>query len=365
MHSYDSQANRLLLNYLMNEELSIKDFDLGEAKLIKFLEYAEKNRTLYRVLQKLQDDGIEYEYQKNLIKEKTRYAQRKYLFGVELIQKVCKNFSNKNIPHVIFKTIEDFPDIGDDIDVLIPEENLSEARTCLDTMAPASVEKGLYGLEYKKKVHYTFKKKDISIEIELYPKFTSMGETYLPAKEITARAVTSTFEGVTFKTPVLEDRFLLTVIHSMYRHGGLIRIVDVINTIELLSNNKMDWDFVLDEAERSGIISGLLLFLSIIEQVNRKYEGNADLPPFITEMDPPLSSIPAEGIPFRISSRRLLTNFCGKFLRDLLNLRIYSAFRVAHTCYIHSIGRLLILLCNIGNSTSLLDKLGLSLYREM
>lgn len=323
----------------------------------QFLDVAERNRTLCRVITSGRESSSE------LFEDKIKICEKKFQRTLRLIKEVQRALDSADVQYSIFKTIDDFPDVGDDIDILINEKNLPEAKRAIMSLNPCSRSKGLYGLEYSKKEHFNFRNKDKSIEVELYPKFTSQGETYIPEEEIINRSIHETFDGIRIKIPSSEDRFLITVTHSMYRHGGLIRIIDVFNTIEFLKREHLDWEFVVLEAKKAGILMGLLLFIDIIDKVSTKYNTRITVPNFLK-----ITKIPfkfnSDDIPFRIPTHLLSLIFTSKFMHDLLKLRWYSAVKVFQTGLIHLVGRFLIFFGTVTGKTSILEKLGLELYGE-
>jgi len=349
--------NHTLFNILFEKDFSINKYTKSE--LNELFKFAEKSRVLFRLLKKISDNSkYKRQISKNLIR-----CEKKLEKTVKLIDSSQKVLSKNNIPFSIIKMVVDFPDVGADVDVLILEKDLREAKKAILTLKPDFMEKGIKGSEYYKKEHFGFRFEDISFqtEIELYPKFSSQGETYIPEERIIDRSVIFDYNGIKIIAPSPEDRILITVIHTMFRHGGLIRIMDIINTLDLIENEDLDWNFIYSEAKKYGILQAFLFFVNIINDVCIRYNRKTNLPSFLIKAKKTPFRYDFDYIPFRVPLHLLLLVFGPKFIHDICRLKLSSSVKLARTYATHSAGRFLIFFSNFFKRTSILDRLGLKL----
>lgn len=352
------EKNKIILNLFLKKNIN-KIYSLlnhwSVCEWEDFFNYTRSNRVLFRVLKEL--ERVDYVDNKELFKKKIKYCKEFLRYGLEIIDKIQEAFQKEGVRFVIFKTIDDFPDLGEDIDVLILEEELPQAKKVLLRLKPHSIEKGIWGSEYAKKLHIKFKNEKWDVEVELYPKFSLKGESYISEKEIIDNSSYVTLYGYKIKIPSQEDSFLLRVIHSIYRHGGLIRITDIVNTIIFLKYNRFDWDKFISKVKRLGLLKGSIIFVSIIKKFIEDKEVKDNLERAFRNIK--IISLSNDKLPpFRIPAALLLIAFWEKFLHELYKWRIINVIKLLYVCILHLLVRMIISISYLIGQRKIIKKFG-------
>lgn len=305
---------------------------------------AERNRVLFRFLRTFSATshpkiGVS---QRSLIREKMCECDQKIKKAIELVGMVQRALQAHDVGFVVFKTLDDYPDIAEDIDVLITRRDVGRVEEALFDLEiePSLYKEGQFLGESREKRHFYFNLKDFQFDVELYPKFTNFGEEYIHEPDVIKRSRLSSVGGLMVRVPSPEDTLLITCVHSMYRHGGLIRLSDVYNVMGILKNERLDWRYIINVSYESGIMVGLLYFLAIVDDFNFKFYGGSLLPRYLANCVRryprfrPLSARTSGRIPLIA----LLSIFAYKFLFDVRKLRLRGALRTLKSCMVKTSG---------------------------
>jgi hypothetical protein len=225
----------------------------------------------------------------------------------EDIYKVQKALEAAKIPFVIFKTLNNHPDMGDDVDFLVAGKDLSTTRDTIiekfnGRIKPQSMASTLAG-----KVSIIIGDSPITVEIH-GGGFSQIGEYGIQVEPTIKHSRVVKLFGMEFRVPSNEDMLLIDVMHRIYRHMS-IRYSDVYNTKKLLGEERLDWVYVLETVEQAGMMPGLILFLDVV----KKYGDDIGT---------------LGKFPYFVGKRDFLKNYFAKVLSDALHLRVASLLRM-------------------------------------
>lgn len=246
--------------------------------------------------------------------KKLNSEQKKEVYAVlmrskkayEKIYEVRKEIERAGNPFVIFKTPSNYPDVGRDVDIIVCGniENLTNSllKEFNGKIMNQSIASDLAG-------KLSIDIEDSPITVELHKdKFSQIGEYTLSGLQIIKNSRIVKLFGNTFRVPSYEDDILITVIHRVYRHMN-IRFSDVYNVKRILDEEKLNWPYILKNAEKIGIMPGLLFFLDFTEKYGKDIENMAKFP-------------------YYISKRDFIKTYFGKIHSDLTHFRIGSFLRM-------------------------------------
>jgi len=225
----------------------------------------------------------------------------------EDIHRVQEALEAAKIPFVIFKTLNNHPDMGDDVDFLVAGKDLARTKDAVierfdGKIKPQSMASTLAG-----KVSITIGDSPITVEIH-GGGFSQVGEYGVQAEPVITRSVIVKLFGMGFHVPSNEDSLIIDVMHRIYRHMS-VRYSDVVNNRKLLAEEKLDLAYINGTLEHAGMARGLALFLDIVKKYGDDI-GNL------------------ERFPYFISKRDFLGNYFSKLSSDAAHLRAASLLRM-------------------------------------
>lgn len=271
---------------------------MDEKEFDAFRKNAERNRMFIRAsAQKQLTAGQRKQVDEAL--ERSREAH-------DVIFKIQKKLQRARIPFVIFKTMNNHPDMGLDVDFLVANKYFKKARDLVlekfnGHVIPQSMASTLAG-----KVSIAIDGSPITVEIH-GGGFSQIGEYGIQAEPVIQHSRMVKLFGMDFRVPSNEDELLIDVMHRIYRHMS-VRYSDVVNTKKLLEE-KLDWAYVLETIEHSGMMSGLVLFLGVVNKYGDDIKNLGRFPYFVGKRD-------------------FLKNYLCKIKSDALHFRLASLLRM-------------------------------------
>lgn len=166
-------------------------------------------------------------------------------------------FDTAGVRYVIQKTLDNWPDFGTDIDVLIagPPDPGVWRRAC-----ESAFPEGRW-LPFRKLCDVLARKWTYEIPALCNPEIHfgcigQVGEHRDYPALVGERRLDWDHEGVRAWVPSIEDRLLLAVLQRVYRHFW-VRVCDVVNWADWVTRPGLDWDYVWATAARMGIRPGV------------------------------------------------------------------------------------------------------------
>jgi hypothetical protein len=231
----------------------------------QLIKLARKNKVLLRSAQLLGLSSKDIQDEKAGVEE-----------AFKLQDEMSEAFEKNGISHVVIKSFDSLPDVGHDIDFLVPRpvemekaQDLLLGRFKARTQALTHCDKllGKFSCFLPGYAH----------DFELYPTISQLGEVYIDPEEVLRNRKKEVIEGRVVWTSSNEDRVLIRVIHAIFRHN-FIKLSDIIDFLRLIQNS--DPEKVLDKVTEANICDAFLYYLGCIERFLRACE--VDNPNFTT-----------------------------------------------------------------------------------
>lgn len=243
------EAESLLLAtaLLRNDKLMLKD---GES----MLKLAKKNKVLLRAagVIGLPPDAFD---------EATKDAREAF----HLYDQMSDFFTKRGVSFVAIKSFDSLPDIGHDIDLLVPSpEELLLAEKLLVNEYRVRVQ----GLTHCDRLLGKFScfLPGYKHDFELYPTISQLGETHLDPNQVLHERRKVTLEGHSVWMTSDSDRVLIRVIHAMFRHNFL-KLSDILDFLKLIETASIQE--VVEKIDNARIGDAFIFYLASIERFLR------------------------------------------------------------------------------------------------
>lgn len=251
---------------------------LDQAGRAEFLRLASAHHVVIRALEPLEREAEAIGHaevtsfaQAALNQEQDRIA--KALVGLE---RVCAEFEAAGCPVAVMKTLDHWPDFGNDLDLITMADERCIQSIFLHRLTgqPLTRTVGDY-LAHKR----SFALQGLREEVEIHiGRLGQAGEHIELARRFLARRMAVKFNGYTFLSPAPEERIIAGTLQRMYRHL-YFRVCDILNTARMIESGWVDYKELRTAADLGGIWDGVATYLRIISEYLRDYRGTGlDLP---------------------------------------------------------------------------------------
>lgn len=213
----------------------------------RMAEFAKRNKVLLRSAGLLQ-----------LPSEKKAELQADVDEGFRLYDYMSKIFEDSNVDYVILKSFDSLPELGHDLDFLVPDPNhFKAAKSILVDKLHGNPQE----LTHCDKLVGKFScfLPGFTHDFEIYPTVSQLGEKYFDPNEVFKRRVKGEVQGRSVWLMSDTDRAFIRIIHAMYRHNFL-KLSDVIDFPKLIRNCSVE--DLTDRIDRAGMGDSYLFFLS-------------------------------------------------------------------------------------------------------
>ena len=196
------------------------------------------------------------------------------------LKPVCDALEQEDCPVTVMKTLDHWPDLGNDLDLVSTGVSTDIVRIFTRRFG-AREEARSWGDRLASKWNFTLPGLRESIETHV-GRLGQTGEHIELAYRFIDRRETMQFCGMDFFVPAPEERIFAATLQRMYRHF-YFRVCDILNTASLVDSGRVDFLELRDAAENAGIWSGVASFLNIVSQYVTRYRGSGlGLPEIVT-----------------------------------------------------------------------------------
>ena len=192
------------------------------------------------------------------------------------LDSVCRELEAARCPAVVIKSLDHWPDLGNDLDLFSPASERSIVRVMRDKFQ-AHVEPRSWGDRLANKWNFAVPGLREAIEVHAR-RLGQTGEHIALARRVIERAVAKEVGGYMFRVPAPEERIIIATLQRMYRHF-YFRICDVLDTAALVESGAVNFQELRRSADSGGIWPGVATFLVIVSDYVNTYRGESvDLP---------------------------------------------------------------------------------------
>jgi len=248
---------------------------LGETDFCAFLDQAQAQRVLRRIVEVLNDHLVRA---KQAVAEQVEFAlseERKRIKNVTaFLGAIVDKFEQCGHPIVVMKTLDHWPDTGSDLDLLVMAQDETVCHI-LESEFDARKQSQSWGDRLASKLNFRIPGLSELVEVHVGC-LGQTGEQKALAKGLVARKVYETFGQHSFPVPMPEDRIVIATLQRMYRHF-YFRLTDIVNILGLLAQDRVDFDELQAIAEIGTVWPGVATLLLIVFQHGLRYGSSASV----------------------------------------------------------------------------------------
>ena len=190
--------------------------------------------------------------------------------ALDHLKTVVDTLEAEGCPVVVMKTLDHWPDLGNDLDLLSTGNKSDVVRVFRDKLH-AKVEPRSWGDRLANKWNFALPGLRESIEAHI-GRLGQTGEHIELARRFVDRRIITQVNGHEFPTPAPEERIFAATLQRMYRHF-YFRVCDILNAASLVDSGKVNFLELRRAAEQAGIWSGVASFLNIVSDYVKRYRG--------------------------------------------------------------------------------------------
>lgn len=342
----------IIIKLIFTNEISVPELKRfnDASDWCRLFRVAERQRVLYPLIIKL--ESILNEKGEEKILQIIENEKERYFFKTKRALMLLENIAlilNNSIEYLVIKTLDDYPNIpSDDMDILVRKKDIEKIQHLFKYVKyePLKIEIGTQASfgEMTEKRHFLYEIDDVNLEVEIYPDFSTYGETLLNIENMFTNSQSININNNNVFIPSPEDSLYLICLHSVFKHSGVVRLSDLYHAIRIIKNNILNWNYILRESYDNGTLIAILHFLFLVDEFYRENTGTNLLPPSFYSSDFYHYSEKRKHIseiPYLISFTKYLQINLYKIIFDLNAGRIQSAIFSAQTTLIRCSGRLL------------------------
>ena len=136
--------------------------------------------------------------------------------AVRHLDVVCRELEAARCPVVVMKSLDHWPDLGNDLDLFSPADERSIVRRMRGKLE-AHVEPRSWGDRLANKWNFALPGLREAIEVHAQ-RLGQTGEHTALARRVLERAVSKEVGGYVFRVPAPEERIIIATLQRMYRH---------------------------------------------------------------------------------------------------------------------------------------------------
>ncbi|PYO79086.1 MAG: hypothetical protein DMD67_03450, partial [Gemmatimonadetes bacterium] len=185
---------------------------------------------------------------------------------LELMSHVGRTCEARGIPYLFPKAFQDYPDFGDDVDLLVLRRSTRVDTAIVAGLPIVAVARDL-GERFAVTATYRIRGCSSPLDVQ-HGRLGIVGEHDEFPRVLVQHARPIVVDGIAFAEPPPEDQLVL---QGLQRVPGRLRIAlsDVVFTVSTLRRSTLDWDYVIATARRYGALPGLGCYLGYVDQIHR------------------------------------------------------------------------------------------------
>lgn len=236
------------------------------------LDLARANGVLVRTAERLETLAIAVP---DRFAQAVAEERRRVHSTLELMQHVGRACEARGIPYLFPKAFQDYPDFGDDMDLLVLPRSTRVDRAIVAGLSTVPVSRDL-GERFAGTATYRIRGCASPLDVQ-HGRLGIVGEHDEFPRVLLQHARPIVVEGMAFAEPPPEDQLVL---QGLQRVPGRLRIAlcDVVFTVSTARRTGLDWDYVVTTARRHGALPGLGCYLDYVDQIHREVFGRPLLP---------------------------------------------------------------------------------------
>lgn len=190
--------------------------------------------------------------------------------ALQHLEQVCAALEASECPAVVMKTLDHWPDLGNDLDLVSTGDRRTILKVFTEELS-AKVEARSWGDRLASKWNFALPGLRESVEAHI-GRLGQTGEHIALAKRFIQRRKRARFNGLDFFVPAPEERIFAATLQRMYRHF-YFRVCDVVNAATVVESGALSWAELRQASQQAGIWPGVATFLKIVSDYVKQYRG--------------------------------------------------------------------------------------------
>lgn len=259
--------------------------------------------------------------------------------ALEFLTDICQKLERAGIQITVMKSLDHWPDIGNDLDLYTPSDQMEVGRVMRQSIA-AWLKHRTWGDRLAHKCNFGVQGFLKSVEIH-HGRLGQTGEHIALARRFCTRRVPQQVGEYIFMTPAPEERVIAATLQRMYRHF-YIRVCDIINTHTILDSGILDFAELRYASDSGGIWPGVATYLRIVTEYVRSFRGNAHelAPEVLADSRFGMDEVFVRGIWLRVPVRRAAVLYGRQVCCMASHRDLYGVFRLSLLPPLASVARL-------------------------
>jgi hypothetical protein len=214
------------------------------------------------------------------LKDSIAAENRRTNNALNFLDRICNELETANCPTVVMKSLDHWPDLGNDLDLYTTGDEAVVQKTIVGKF-DAKQEAPSWGDRLAHKCNFQITGLPELVEVHVQ-RLGQTGEHTELARRFVSRRVTLELQGHDFLVPAPEERVIVATLQRMYRHF-YARVCDIVNIARIVESNTIDFDELKAASQVAGIWPGVATFLMIVSDYVAKYRGRGlQLPSIVT-----------------------------------------------------------------------------------
>jgi hypothetical protein len=228
---------------------------------------AEQNGVLVRLADRLAAGGVHPPQPFAAPAERERARARTAL---DVLAQIRAAGARHDVPWLLPKACDRFPDLGDDLDLLTLAEADAVDRSLLDGLA-VTRQRLTLAHRLAGSTVYAVVGADLVLDIR-HGRLGHAGQHAGYVARLFQRARIATLGGLEYACPAPEDQLVLQGAEKVIARRAF-HLSDVAVTITLIRRGELDWDHVLATARALGVEGGLSCYLHLVHDIHSRLLG--------------------------------------------------------------------------------------------
>ena len=201
--------------------------------------------------------------------------------ALKFLSQICDELEAAGCPTVVMKSLDHWPDLGNDLDLYTTGEESAVQKTIIGKFN-AKQEAPSWGDRLAHKCNFEISGLRELVEVHVQ-RLGQTGEHTEMARRFVSRRVPIELNGYRFLVPAPEERLIVATLQRMYRHF-YARVCDIVNVAKLVDSRVIDYNELKVASESGGVWPGVATFLIIVSDYVRRYRGHGlELPVMVAQ----------------------------------------------------------------------------------
>jgi hypothetical protein len=266
----------LTLNAGASEEAYRHVATLSTTERDEFLSLADSHHVIVRALQALAPAAAAAGKAElgdwianTLVSERARITN-----ALQHLRRICDGLEAAACPVAVMKTLEHWPDLGNDLDLYTTADEQKVVRVFQEQFG-AKLEPRSWGDRLANKWNFALPGLPELVEVHA-KRLGQTGEHTALARRFIGRRMPREVGGYTFLVPAPEECVIVATLQRMYRHF-YFRVCDIVNTAASVEAMEINYQELRRASDMGGIWPGVATYLKIVSDYVARYRG-AGLP---------------------------------------------------------------------------------------